>query len=289
MELEDIIAKMDLKRLMFIPIGMLILALFIIVWNYQSGTIPMSIELKGGTLITAYGVSNGATLEEALEERFSLDFKMGTVKDLSGKEVGRTIETNTYLGSDDKEELKKFLISWGAPEGEIAIRSVGPSISARFLREAVKAVLFAFLFMAGVIFIRFKTAVPSLAVVLSAFSDIVTTMAFMIVLGIELSPGSFVALLLLIGYSVDTDILLTTRLLVRKGGTFEERLARAMKTGLTMTSTTLVAVFILFLASTSMILKEIAVVILIGLFVDLINTWIQNARILQWYNESVGR
>jgi preprotein translocase subunit SecF len=33
------------------------------------------------------------------------------------------------------------------------------------------------------------------------------------------------------------------------------------------------------------VLKEIAIVILIGLLVDLMNTWIQNARILQWHLE----
>ncbi|MFQ5886747.1 MAG: preprotein translocase subunit SecF, partial [Anaerolineae bacterium] len=107
--------------------------------------------------------------------------------------------------------------------------------------------------------------------------------------GIELSPGTFVALLLLIGYSVDTDILLTTRLLVRKTGTFEERLSGAMKTGLTMNATTMAAVLVILLASTSVILKEIAVVILIGLMVDLINTWIQNAGILHWYVTRGGK
>ena len=58
-----------------------------------------------------------------------------------------------------------------------------------------------------------------------------------------------------------------------------------MKTGLTMNSTTFVAVGILFLVSTSSILKEIASVILIGTVVDAINTWIQNAGILQLYLE----
>ncbi|MFQ5814999.1 MAG: protein translocase subunit SecF [Candidatus Hydrothermarchaeaceae archaeon] len=274
---------------MIIPIGMVILSLFIIFINYNAAAIPLSIELKGGTLITAYHVPRGIELEDALEDRFNIDFKVGVIREISGAELGRTIETNNYLEGAAKEGIRRFLVNWGVAPDDITIRSVGPSISARFLKEAIKAVLFAFMFMAIVVFIRFRTLVPSLAVVLSAFSDIITTLAVMILLGIELSPGTFVALLLLIGYSVDTDILLTTRLLVRKTGTFEERLYGAMKTGLTMNATTLAAVMVILLASTSRILKEIAVVILIGLLVDLLNTWIQNAGILHWYTTSGGR
>ncbi|MFQ5815140.1 MAG: protein translocase subunit SecF [Candidatus Hydrothermarchaeaceae archaeon] len=274
---------------MIIPLGMVLISLLIVYINYNAATIPLSIELKGGTLVTAYHVPRSADLEDALEERFNTDFKVGVIREISGAELGRTIETNNYLGGTSKENIKSFLEGWGVAPEDIAIRSVGPSISARFLREAIKAVLFAFLFMAIVVFIRFRTFVPSMAVVLSAFSDIVTTLAMMVLLGIELSPGTFVALLLLIGYSVDTDILLTTRLLVRKTGTFEERLSGAMKTGLTMNATTMAAVLVILLASTSVILKEIAVVILIGLMVDLINTWIQNAGILHWYVTRGGK
>ncbi|MEE9474827.1 MAG: hypothetical protein V3V36_04060, partial [Candidatus Hydrothermarchaeaceae archaeon] len=115
--------------------------------------------------------------------------------------------------------------------------------------------------------------------------DIITTLAIMIVLQIKLSMGSFVALLLLIGYSVDTDILLTTRLLVKRQKSIKERIKGAMRTGLTMAGTTISAMIVLLLVATSTLLKEIAVVLLIGLLVDLINTWIQNVGILWWYLE----
>lgn len=287
--LQDIIKRADFKKLMIIPLAMLVLSLFIVLINYNAGSIPMSIELKGGTLITVYNVPRGAELRYALEGNFKMGFKTGTIADISGAELGRTIETNRYLEGGEMESVKNFLVDWGVAPEDISIRSVGPSISARFLQEAMKAVLFAFLFMAAVVFIRFRTAVPSFAVVLSAFSDIVTTLAIMIVLGIELSPGTFVALLLLIGYSVDTDILLTARLLGVKGGVFEDQLYGAIKTGMTMIATTLTAVVLLLIVSTTPVLREIAVVILIGLLVDIVNTWIQNAGILHWYIAKGGR
>jgi preprotein translocase subunit SecF len=268
---------------MFIPIVMLLASVFIVASNAVNGTIPMGVDLKGGTLITVYAPIERSALEKEISTRYE-KATVNTIK--SGVSiVGYTIQLNEFLSIEEKEELQGMLVALGVSKESISIRDAQASISLKTLREGVKAVLFAFLFMAVVIFIRFKTIVPSFAVVLSAFSDIVVTIAVMILLNIPLTAGSLVALLLLIGYSVDTDILLTTRLLVRRTGEFNRRLLRAMKTGLTMAATTIFAVGILYIASASVVLKEIAVVILIGLLVDLLNTWIQNARILQWYLE----
>jgi preprotein translocase subunit SecF len=278
------LSSADLKKLMIIPVIMLVASVMIVATNAQKNTIPMGIDLKGGTLITIYSPLEKEQIAAALGPRFGEDLNIDTISDISGV-VGYTVQLDAFLTVEEKEDIQNSIIALGVAKDAVSIRDAQASISSQTLKEGAKAVLFALIFMALVVFIRFRTFVPSFAVVISAFSDIMITLAVMIVLGIPLTSGSLVALLLLIGYSVDTDILLTTRVLVRKVGSFEERLLRAMKTGLTMASTTLLAIGILYVASTSVVLKEIAVVILIGLLVDLMNTWIQNARILQWHLE----
>ncbi len=287
--IQEMLNKVDLKRLAALPALVLLASLVIVAHTAASGTLPMSIEFRGGTLITAYGVPS-IDLESALEEKFGFtDVRVRSIMSATGAVTGSTIEINENLIAEEKERVRGFLISLGVDEEKIIIRNVTPSLGESFLNFAVKAVIAAFAFMGIVVFIRFrkeKTIVPSFAIVLSAFSDIVITLAIMILLGIQLSPSSFIALLLLIGYSVDTDILLTTRVLVRKAtGDFQERLLRAMKTGMTMVATTFTAVLLLYLTSTSPALKEIAAVILIGILIDVMNTWVQNAAILQWYLE----
>ena len=95
------------------------------------------------------------------------------------------------------------------------------------------------------------------------------------------------ALLMLIGYSVDTDILLTTKVLKRRkeGGTAFERTVKAAKTGLTMSLTSLAAATACLIFSQSDVIKQIMTIIVIGLLFDIIYTWIQNAGILRWYME----
>ena len=122
---------------------------------------------------------------------------------------------------------------------------------------------------------------------LSAFADIVMTLAIVNLLGIKLSVAGIVAFLMLIGYSVDTDILLTTRLLKKHQST-NAALFRAFKTGTTMTITSIIAITaaLIVVFPFASVLNQIFTILLIGLGFDLSNTWITNASIIKWYVET---
>ncbi len=131
----------------------------------------------------------------------------------------------------------------------------------------------------------FKNSIPSLAIILSAFADIFMTLALFNFLGMQMSTAGIVAFLMLIGYSVDTDILLTNRVLKRHEDSLNKRLFSAFKTGITMTLTSLLAVIIALTIVTSFspVLTKIFTVLVIGLGFDLLNTWITNVSILKWH------
>lgn len=141
--------------------------------------------------------------------------------------------------------------------------------------------------MVALIYIYIKNSVPSFAVMLSAFADITMTLAVVNLLGMKVSTAGIVAFLMLIGYSVDTDVLLTTRVLQRKTSINHE-LFSSFKTGITMTLTSIVAISVaLFVVSPfGSSLNQIFTIVLIGLGFDLFNTWITNASIIKWYAES---
>ncbi|MCG7851973.1 MAG: protein translocase subunit SecF, partial [Methanosarcinaceae archaeon] len=180
----------------------------------------------------------------------------------------------------------------------VEIKQIGAVYGSTLQAQALKAVIISFLGMAAVVFLIFRTVVPSFAVVLSALSDITIAAAFMNIAGIELTLGTVAALLMLIGYSVDSDILLTTRLLKRRGTT-EEKITRAMQTGITMTTTTLAAVVVMYLVSTYLylfssslsqmsLLSDISIVLIFGLAADIMNTWLLNTGILRWHIEKTS-
>ena len=71
----------------------------------------------------------------------------------------------------------------------------------------------------------------------------------------------------------------------RKEGTIMSRIYSAMKTGLTMSFTTIFALIIGMIFTKSEVIRQIMLIVFIGLIIDLINTWVQNVGILRMYLE----
>jgi preprotein translocase subunit SecF len=136
-----------------------------------------------------------------------------------------------------------------------------------------------------IIVLYIKTSAPSFMVIFNVFCDLIVSLAIVNLMGIKLSTAGIAAFLMIIGYSVDTNILLSTKLIKRKDGSISERLFNAMKTGLTMTLTTLVAVLVALIFTQSDVIRQIMVILLVGLLVDMLYTWIQNVGILRLYLE----
>ncbi|MFH1445475.1 MAG: protein translocase subunit SecF [Nanoarchaeota archaeon] len=272
------------KPFIAVPIMLLAVSVIILVGGYfQTGEwFARSIELKGGTLLT---VSIEAPIDiDTLESELSSNFGQLSVREIrsfSGYKILVEADENV----DSEAMLNQIKNSYSVTGFSIA--TIGPALSEAFWQQMQLAIIIAFVMMGIIVFAIFKTGVPSIAVILAALSDIVITLALMQVFGIELSLAGMAALLMLIGYSVDTDIMLTTRLL-KTGGELIEKLKNAMKTGLTMTITTLGVLVVIILFNVSPILTEIAMVLFIGLVIDIVNTWLQNSVILRWYVERKG-
>jgi preprotein translocase subunit SecF len=90
---------------------------------------------------------------------------------------------------------------------------------------------------------------------------------------------------MIIGYSSDSDILLASSIFKKKDGDLKERLGSSIKTQFTMNLTALVTFVIMFALSSVDAIKQISLVLMIGIFFDLINTWLASASIQRLYSE----
>ena len=145
--------------------------------------------------------------------------------------------------------------------------------------------------VAILLFLTYLTeSIPSVAVIFAAFSDIIFALAIVDLLEVRLSAAGIAAFLMLIGYSVDTDILLTTRALRKKDSTLNLRIYGAFKTGIFMTLTALAAVLPAFFIITGLpdSFRQIFLILALGLFADILNTWLTNAGIIKWYCQRKG-
>lgn len=164
---------------------------------------------------------------------------------------------------------------------------VSPTLGKLFWEHALRVFFIAAVLIIIVVFLFFREVIPSLAIIAAASFDILSALAFMAIFKIPFSLTAISALLMLVGYSVDTDIMLTTRIF-KRAGTLRESASASLRTGLTMTGTTLVAVTIMAILSSLWrieIIFNISSVLLFGLIGDLISTWFMNAPLLMWYME----
>ena len=270
------IEKYSPKQLVIIPLVLLVISIVLLSLNMINTGMPVTpgIDFSGGTAVTV--------ITPDTREQIMTTFSGYPLIDVAeGVNNGKFLKFSSM--DDAKFRSLTSLITQKYPDAKID--QIGESFGKTLQYQAVIAIIFSFIGMAIVIFVAFRTFVPAAAVVLSAFADMVMTAAAMNIIGIPLSLGTVAALLMLIGYSVDSDILLTNRVLKRQGK-LNEKLTGAFTTGIIMTSTTLAATAALFIVSwfgSVQILMEISAVLLIGLVFDIMNTWLTNAGILKWY------
>jgi preprotein translocase subunit SecF len=267
------------KPLIAIPVVITIIALIII----ATMGLNQGIELKGGT-VAVIQLEKSISQDE-LQSLISTGLQNQTV---DVKSITNNQATVDIVGDTDVVKLASIIKGTGTIT---SYKSVGAVLSQQSLTQIYYALAFAFIFMSITVFIIFRNVVPSLAVIFAALSDIIIAVGGMSLFGIPLSIASVGALLMLIGYSVDTDILLTTRILKRKEGTVTQRAIEAMKTGLTMAAAAIgsmaaLYLVVVFLIPAAQTLADIAAVLIIGLVADIMATWLMNLGILRWYVEA---
>ena len=165
---------------------------------------------------------------------------------------------------------------------------IGSSLSNYFFTNSQTALIVSLIISGLVILIIVRGLVASIAVISGALFDLVITAGLMVVFNIDLSLGAVAALLMLIGLSLDTDIMLSINVLKRKEGTPQDRAFQSMKIGFLMNFTTLAAFGVLALVGWYYQIptySQIGSIVLLGSIVDFIATWCFDAGLILWFAE----
>lgn len=273
------------RQLAAVPLAVLAVALLIIGGWYVATGYPVNpgLEFTGGTELRI-DVEDG-------DARAQIDEAFAAEPD----SVRQVASDGSYIITFRAGDASTSELESQANDAGFEVRAID-SVSASFGSDtqflALGGLLVAFTGMSVLVFAMFRTFVPSVAVVASAFSDVMVPLAMMNLLGIELTLGTVAALLMLIGYSVDSDILLNNSVL-RRTGDFYESTNRAMRTGVTMTVTSIAAMTVMTIAAWIFaidLLTAIGIILVIGLLTDLMNTYLLNVSLLRWYKyEGVKR
>ena len=268
---------MNYKKMALLPIALLIICTIYLIFITQTNQLAVDIDFKGGTQIIAeYGKQVSETELENILKSYNAGVRTA---------VGVTTYTVfiEFESSIKAEDVLNTLKQNGYDFIDYSIQTIGPALGKEFFQQAMFVLMFSFIFMAAVIFFIFRIPLPSFFLVLVVIADLIEALVFSQIFGVNLSLASFTALLLLIGYAVDDNILMITRMLKAEDKNYDRIIKTSFKTGITMVGTAIVALFALFIISTSVVIDQIASTLIVGLLVDLLNSWIMNVGLMVWY------
>ncbi|MFH0926964.1 MAG: hypothetical protein V1822_00090 [Candidatus Micrarchaeota archaeon] len=253
---------------------------------------------------TVYSNSSTA-MQDYKSARVELDGIANSLFALAGFEQNASAYSSTHTLTNqvqqarvsirDKENTALLKALKTAAPGALTepdIKERTATLAEDFLGRAFMVVLYSVILTSIVVFLIFRTAVPSAAVLAGAGADVIFALGAMSIFGIPLTLASFSALLMLVGFSLDTDILLTMRVIKRREGTAAQRAYDSMKTGITMSSSIMVAFLALFalaLITHEALYYQISAVVIAGLIGDVIATWAFNAVILLAHAQDMER
>ncbi len=189
---------------------------------------------------------------------------------------------NTY-----REKIISSLSS-KAQFSSYSLEEVSPTLSKLLISKVIGIAFISVVIATIAIFLIFRVPAPSIAVLVGAGSDILMALGAMALFQIPLTLASFATLMMLVGLSLDTDMMLTIKTLKRSEDTPRQRAYGAFKTGFAMTSTVIIAFAVLLalgIIARIPIYYQIGAVAVAGLFGDLIATWLLNAVLILWHLE----
>jgi preprotein translocase subunit SecF len=275
--------KFDLKKAAFIPIVVLAISLAMMFnnWLTTGEFITKDVDLKGGTLIsieTSTPVDTHA-VENKLIEKYGAAIVSG-LRTTSG--YGANIEVDKEVNSTAVlNDLKEM----GIVVDDFTAESIEPALGRLFFDQMRTILIVAFVFMSFVIFLIYRNFVTSFGMIFATGANMISAIAIANFLGMSMSFASFAGLLMLVGYTIDTNIVLTSKVLGHGTDDFNSRYKRALRTGLTMSATITVAMLLVPLFTNSKLLVNIANILVIGFLIDLLYTWLFNAGLLKIWHE----
>ena len=166
--LDNFVKNHNDRQLLAIPLAILAVSLVVLLVSFVSSGSPviLGMEFQGGTQISVETTDSPAVIEKMYSSYPITD----------ARQTGsRVIMQFGVMDNEQQRQLEKDVMG---RYSNVEIRQVGPIYGHDLQVQAMQALVISFIGMAIVVFLLFRTFVPSFAVILSAFSDIIIAAAF---------------------------------------------------------------------------------------------------------------
>ena len=194
---------------------------------------------------------------------------------ISGSGFGKTREAAENDALQNMKRLQTILITGSLPSklNVVQLTSISPSLGNEFLSNAL---LVGFLSICGVVVVvlaRYRDLRIAIPMAITLFSEVIILLGFASLIGWNIDLAAIAGIVIVIGTSVDHQIVITDEILRGEGGltNWKQRLKNAMFIIMGAYFTTVVAMFPLMRAGAGL-LKGFAITTIIGVSIGVFIT-----------------
>ena len=197
------------KKFNFVSLILVLLSLFFVLFK----GLNYGIDFKGGTLIEVRIQNNDIRVSDIRDSLKKLNLGDVNVKNFGEKsdfliKIEKKLINNDSLISEIKTSLDQDL---NEEVNYRRVESVGPKVSAELLKSGVISIGLALLMMLFYIWFRFEWQF-SLGSIIALFHDVIITLGIFSVLSIEINLSIVVAVLTIVGYSMNDTVVIYDRI-----------------------------------------------------------------------------
>ena len=243
------------KKLLIIPVILFILGIFLV------QNLKLGVDLQGGAFITGKNID---------VEKVKKDFPESKITILSNRIV---IEI-PYFEIPSEDYIKNYF-------KHSHVFFITQNLANQIKNTAINLLIISSILIGIVLLFAFKDIKPLIVILISIIFDVTMILAGCSILKIPLSLDVIVMILIQVGYSIDTDVVMSNYV-IKEG--LKYGLKKAASIGLTMSITSLIAMLVIaglgFLIG-NIIVFRLGCVLTIGILADLIVTWLLNPNLLE--------
>ena len=189
-----------------VSITLVVISLFFLMFK----GLNYGIDFKGGTLIELRSNESKINVSYLRDNLSQMNLGDVSVKSV-GNEKDFLIKFENNNNKNVIEEIKTNLDnSFGNNFIFRRVENVGPKVSAELLKSGVIAISVALVLMLIYIWIRFEWQF-SLGAILALFHDVIVTLGFFSLLGLEINLSIIAAVLTIVGYTMNDTVVIFDR------------------------------------------------------------------------------
>ena len=263
--------------------------------------LSLGIDFEGGTqwqFSVAHGSASADDVRTALTNAGVSDAKVLILGD-----NGVRVQAEELKHADQSKVTAGLAKYAGVAEAEVSVTDVGPTWGDQVSRKAITALVFFFVLIALYLTFRFEWKM-ALAAIVAVLHDIVITVGVYAITGFEVTPGTVVAFLTILGFSLyDTVVVFdkikenTPSLGSERGDTYSRMVNRSMNQVLMRSINTsfvaLLPVASLLVVGSALLgaitLRDFALALFVGLLVGAYSSIFVATPILAWIKEREPR